>query len=139
MLPSRRTLLRRSLLAAPVLSADLFAPLRAAAQISPSSEQWYWYPFHNLTMKGTSCDTGNTTAWMLVENSPHQGVPLHKHLYEDESFFVISGIFEIIVGGKTTTGGPREHMPMAHATFRTNGRTWVRVAGSCSTSIRPEA
>jgi hypothetical protein len=43
---------------------------------------------------------------MLIENSPHQGVPLHKHLYEDESFFVLSGIFEITVGGKTTTGGP---------------------------------
>ena len=25
---------------------------------------------------------------------------------EDESFFVVSGIFEITVGGKTTTGGP---------------------------------
>jgi len=43
---------------------------------------------------------------MLIENSPHQGVPLHKHLYEDESFFVLSGIFEITMGGETTTGGP---------------------------------
>jgi uncharacterized cupin superfamily protein len=34
------------------------------------------------------------------------GRPLHKHLYEDESFFVLSGIFEITVGGKTTTGCP---------------------------------
>jgi mannose-6-phosphate isomerase-like protein (cupin superfamily) len=106
MLTSRRTLLRHSILAAPVLSADLFALPHAAAEGSLSSEQWYWYPFHNLTMKATSSDTGDTTAWMLIENSPHQGVPLHKHLYEDESFFVLSGIFEITVGGKTTTGGP---------------------------------
>jgi mannose-6-phosphate isomerase-like protein (cupin superfamily) len=106
LLASRRTILRRSLLAAPVLSADLFASLRAAGQVASSSEQWYWYPFHNLTMKATSSDTGNTTAWMLIENAPHQGVPLHKHLYEDESFFVLSGIFEITVGDKTTTGGP---------------------------------
>ena len=97
---TRRTLLRRSLLAAPLLSADLFAPLLTIAQ------GWYWYPFHNLTMKATSSDTGNTTTWMLIENSRHQGVPLHKHLYEDESFFVLSGIFEITVGDKTTTGGP---------------------------------
>jgi mannose-6-phosphate isomerase-like protein (cupin superfamily) len=103
---TRRTLLRGSLLSAPVLSADLFAPWYAAAQVPPPSEQWYWYPFHNLTMKATSSDTGNTTAWMLIENSPHEGVPLHKHLYEDESFFVLSGIFEITVGDKTTTGGP---------------------------------
>jgi mannose-6-phosphate isomerase-like protein (cupin superfamily) len=106
MLASRRTVLRRSLLAVPALSADLFSPLHAAAQASSSSEPWYWYPFHNFTMKATSSDTGNSTAWMLTENSPHQGVPLHKHLYEDESFFVISGNFEITVGGKTTSGGP---------------------------------
>ena len=106
MLASRRTVLRRSILAVPVLSVDLFATLHPAAQAPSSSEQWYWYPFHNLTMKATSSDTGNSTAWMLVENSPHQGVPLHKHLYEDESFFVLSGIFEITVGGKTTSGGP---------------------------------
>ncbi len=90
MLTSRRTLLRHSLLAAPVLSVDLLAPLHAAAEGSVSFEQWYWYPFHNLAMKTTSSDTGNTTAWMLIENSPHQGVPLHKRLYEDESFFVLS-------------------------------------------------
>ena len=103
---TRRTLLRRSLLAAPLLSAGSFVPSLPAADTSSSSEQWYWYPFHNLTMKATSSDTANTTSWMLIENSPHQGVPLHKHLYEDESFFVVSGIFEITVGDKTTIGGP---------------------------------
>jgi mannose-6-phosphate isomerase-like protein (cupin superfamily) len=106
MLTSRRTLLRQSFLAAPVLTADLFALLHVSAEEPSSSDQWYWYPFHNLTMKATSSDTGGTTAWMLIENSPHQGVPLHKHLYEDESFFVLNGIFEITVGGKTITGGP---------------------------------
>jgi len=102
---TRRTLLRRSFLAAPLLSANLFPPLLTAAEVSSTSEQWYWYPFHNLTMKATGSETGNTTTWMLIENSPHQGVPLHKHLYEDESFFVLSGTFEITVGDKTTTGG----------------------------------
>ena len=111
MLASRRSLLRRAALAAPILSADLLAPLAADALIPEPSvpktpEQWYWYPFHNLTLKSTGSDTGNTTAWMLVENSPHQGVPLHKHTYEDESFYVISGVFEITVADKTVTGGP---------------------------------
>jgi hypothetical protein len=80
MLTSRRMLLRHAILAAPVLSADLFALLHAAAEGSSSSEQWYWYPFHNLTMKATSSDTGDTTAWMLIENSPHQGVPVHRQI-----------------------------------------------------------
>ena len=106
MLTLRRTVLRRSLLFLPVLSADLFSTLNAAAQSPSPFEQWYWYPFHNFTIKATSLDTGNSTAWMLIENSPHQGVPLHKHQFEDESFFVISGNFEITVGGKTISGGP---------------------------------
>jgi hypothetical protein len=75
MLTSRRTLLLHSLLAVPVFSADLFGPLHATAEGSSSSEQWYWYPFHNLTMKATSADTGNTTAWMLIENSPGRVSP----------------------------------------------------------------
>jgi len=104
--PTRRTLLRRCLLAAPLAPADLFAPLLAAAPGSSFSDQWYWYPFHNLCIKATSSDTGNTTTWMLIDNSRHQGVPLHKHLYEDESFFVLDGTFEITVGDKTTIGGP---------------------------------
>jgi len=43
---------------------------------------------------------------MLVEDSPRQGVPIHKHSYEDESFFVLSGSFAITVGDKTITVGP---------------------------------
>ena len=102
---TRRSLLRRSLLALLLISADLCVPLLTAAEVSSSSEQWYWYPFHNFTMKATGSETGNTTTWMLIENSPHQGVPLHKHLYEDESFFVVSGNFEITIGDKTISGG----------------------------------
>jgi len=106
MFATRRTVLHCSLLAVPVLTADLFATLPAKSLVPSSPERWYWYPFHNFTMKATGSDTGNSTAWMLIENARHQGVPLHKHLYEDESFFVVSGIFEIIVGGITTSGGP---------------------------------
>lgn len=125
MLASRRNLLRRSLLAVPALSAELLAPMFAAAQASSSSEQWYWYPFHNLTIKATGTDTGNTTTWMLTENSPRQGVPLHKHVYEDESFFVVSGTFEITVGDKTTTGGPGT----LHA--RRNENSWAQGIKTC--------
>ena len=107
---TRRTLLRHSLVAGPLLSAQFFAAPPAKSETTQASEQWFWYPFHNLTMKATSSATGNTTAWMLVENSPRQGVPLHKHVYEDESFFVLSGLFEITVGGETITGGPGTYL-----------------------------
>jgi hypothetical protein len=36
----------------------------------------------------------------------HEGVPFHKHLYEDESFYVIDGLFEISIGDETILGGP---------------------------------
>lgn len=105
--PSRRSLLRSSLVGAPLLSHALLSTLETAAQMpAPSSEQWYWYPGHNLTLKSTAKDTGGTTSWMLVENSPRQGVPFHQHLHEDESFFVVDGLFEITVGDRTVTGGP---------------------------------
>lgn len=102
---TRRDVLRHSLIAAPLLSAKLLA-LADASEERPAREQWYWYPFHNLTMKAKGADTGGTTTWMLVENAPHQGVPLHKHTYEDESFFVVNGTFELLVGEKTIVGGP---------------------------------
>jgi hypothetical protein len=33
-------------------------------------------------------------------------VPFHKHLYEDESFYVLDGLFEISVGDNTISCGP---------------------------------
>jgi glyoxylate utilization-related uncharacterized protein len=43
---------------------------------------------------------------MVVENAPREGAPFHKHLHEDESFYVLDGQFEISVGDATTVAGP---------------------------------
>jgi quercetin dioxygenase-like cupin family protein len=103
---SRRALLQRGAVAAPLFISEVFSPLTASAQAPAPPEQWYWYPGHSLTMKAIAKDTAATCTWMLVENSPQQGVPFHKHLREDESFYVINGLFEITVGDETVTGGP---------------------------------
>ena len=105
----RRAFLRHgafalSSLATSILSAQEPNPATSAA------EQWYWYPGHNLTMNATGKETGNTCTWMLIENSPREGVPFHKHLYEDESFYVVSGRFEITVGERTIEGGPGTYL-----------------------------
>lgn len=73
---------------------------------TPSNEQWYWYPGHTLTIKADGKMTRDVTTWILVENSRHEGVPFHKHLHEDESFYVIDGEFEITISDVTITGGP---------------------------------
>lgn len=104
-MPSRRSLIQQALMAGPFLSGAFTNPSRGSAP-TPANEQWYWYPGHNLTIQSDGKATGKVTTWMLVENSPHEGVPFHKHLYEDESFYVIDGEFEINIGDVTTTGGP---------------------------------
>jgi quercetin dioxygenase-like cupin family protein len=105
MTESRRTILR-TLLTAPAFSSVFLTPSFAMEDGKAPDEQWYWYPFHTLTVKATGNATGGTCSWMLVENSPRQGVPFHKHRYEDESFYVVDGTFEITVGDATVTGGP---------------------------------
>ena len=104
---SRRALLKAGLVASPLLALNLFKPVVVSAAVAPSqSELWYWYPGHSLAIKAAGKDTGGTCMWMLVENSPKEGVPFHKHLNEDESFYVVDGQFEITVGDKTVIGGP---------------------------------
>ncbi len=95
---SRRSLLRQGIVAAPILPGALLSPLFANTQLQAATEQWYWYPGHTFTFKAIAKDTGGTMSWMLIENSPREGVPFHKHLHEDESFFVVDGHFEMTVG-----------------------------------------
>jgi quercetin dioxygenase-like cupin family protein len=103
---SRRKFLKVGLVASSAVLANSFNPLRVAGATSLSSEQWYWYPGHSLCIKAAGKDTGGSCMWMLVENAPREGVPFHKHLNEDESFYIISGDFEITVGDRTISGGP---------------------------------
>ena len=102
---SRRALLKAGLSATPLLALNFAIPsVASAAAFQP--EQWYWYPGHSLSIKAAGKDTGGTCMWMLVENSPREGVPFHKHLKEDESFYVVDGEFEITIDNQTVRGGP---------------------------------
>ncbi len=105
MITSRRTLLKQAAIAAPSLALNVSLPI-FASNAPAQKEQWYWYPGHSLAIKAAGKDTGGTCMWMLVENGPREGVPFHKHLKEDESFYVIDGTFEIEVGDTSVTGGP---------------------------------
>ena len=54
---------------------------------------------------GSVCLSGEDTdgAYCLLEVglAPGMGVPRHTHTHEDESYFVLAGELEVIVGGKT--------------------------------------
>lgn len=105
---TRRTVLRSGALAAPLWLAGGVAGFAADGVAIPKAnpDQWFWFPGHSFCLKSTGADTGGTTAWLMAENAPKQGVPFHKHEREDESFFVFDGTFEITVGDRTVTGGP---------------------------------
>jgi mannose-6-phosphate isomerase-like protein (cupin superfamily) len=46
-------------------------------------------------------DTGGAYCLLEVGLAPGMGVPRHMHTREDESYFVLAGELEVIVGGKT--------------------------------------
>jgi quercetin dioxygenase-like cupin family protein len=107
----RRALLRVSVLAVPCVGSAVSSAAQGGGQdTNDTAEKWYWYPGHLLTVKSSGRETGNTCTWVLNENLPHEGVPFHKHLYEDESFYVVQGLYEITVGDRTMTGGPGTYM-----------------------------
>ena len=103
---------RRGFLKAGPWAVPCMPALLSHAQESQTSEdKWYWYPGPTCsTMKAIGRDTGNTCTWMPNENSPREGVPFHKHIYEDESFYVVQGLYEITVGDRTIKGGPGTYM-----------------------------
>ena len=104
---SRRSLIRTSLVAAPLLLTDLTLPTLALADVPHADpNQWFWFPGHSFCMKATGKDTHGTSGWMMAEAAPCHGVPFHKHKNEDESFLVVDGTFEISVGDTTIAGGP---------------------------------
>jgi uncharacterized cupin superfamily protein len=63
---------------------------------------------------------------MLIENSPKEGVPFHKHLYEDESFYVTDGLFEITIADRSVSGGPGLYASGPRAV----PHRWTNIGGS---------
>ena len=49
----------------------------------------------------SGADTGGTYCVLEVGLAPGMGVPRHTHTREDESYFVLAGELEVIVGSKT--------------------------------------
>lgn len=50
--------------------------------------------------------TGHATSVLMAWHKPGEGPPDHLHSTRDEVFFVLEGIYELIVGDQTATAGP---------------------------------
>jgi quercetin dioxygenase-like cupin family protein len=74
-------------------------------------------------------ETGGAYELMLFVVPPGAGPPPHAHAREDESFYIVAGEFEVLVGGQTQRlkAGDFVHLPrgVPHA-FRNVGDTMGR-------------
>lgn len=102
---SRRRLLRAALSSVPLLlSASAATAARPIEEHTGDPAKWFWIPGHAFTMKAVGSDTGKVCTWMLAESKPREGVVLHKHLREDECFYILDGRYEITIGNQTSVG-----------------------------------
>lgn len=118
---SRRRLLHDALTSAPVLPSILLASI-ASRGTAAVREQWYWYPGHALTMKSTGKDTGGTTTWMLIENSPREGVPFHN-TFTKTSLFTYWTVCSRSPSGIAPSRAQQAPTYTVPDKFRTGGRT----------------
>jgi quercetin dioxygenase-like cupin family protein len=89
------------------------SPMQSTAQLAPK----YLFPTEGerltvidsfVTFKAVGTETGDAFTLLEGENPPGTGVPLHLERYEDETFYVLEGTYEFVLGDEAvelTAGG----------------------------------
>jgi quercetin dioxygenase-like cupin family protein len=87
-----------------------------------------------FSVKISSRDTGGSFAVLAGLVSPNGGPPLHRHLYQDEWFYIVDGKFLFESDGKNIHAGPGDTIFLPHGSSHTlqnvgntAGRTVVTV------------
>jgi quercetin dioxygenase-like cupin family protein len=79
----------------------------AGARVLGAAEgERYWIAGDTLTFKATAADTGGAYTLIEILAAPGEGPPPHIHNNEDETFYVLDGRFEILVGERVIDAGP---------------------------------
>jgi mannose-6-phosphate isomerase-like protein (cupin superfamily) len=78
----------------------------APAYIPAGQGQYFDLGDHRGWGKVGSAQTGGSLLLAEAEADPHGGVPPHTHSREDETFFILSGHFAMMVGGRMIEAGP---------------------------------
>jgi quercetin dioxygenase-like cupin family protein len=104
---------------------------RAAIHLAPDEGRMLWVVGELLTLKLVGSDTDGAFA-LIEEVTPPQGGPHpHMHTREDQTFYVLEGELEFVVGGRAllATAGSVVYGPrgIPHA-FRNVGTTPSRIA-----------
>jgi quercetin dioxygenase-like cupin family protein len=66
----------------------------------------YWFAGNLVTVKAAGEQTRNALTVVEFVNPPGFAPPLHRHLAEDELFYVLSGTAEFRCDGEAFTAGP---------------------------------
>jgi quercetin dioxygenase-like cupin family protein len=97
---------------------------RAAINVAPEEGKMLWVVGELLTLKMVESDTEGAFALIEEVTPPQGGPPPHTHTREDETFYVLEGELEFVVGGRAllATAGSVVHGPrgIPHA-FRNVG------------------
>jgi quercetin dioxygenase-like cupin family protein len=77
----------------------------AHASLSGTGER-IWIVGDTVTFKASAETTGGALTLIECEAAPGGGPPPHVHEREDESFYVLDGEFEILLGDELLHAGP---------------------------------
>ncbi len=81
-------------------------PTNSCYALSKEEGKAYWFLGTVFEVKATGKETGG--AFSLIEeiNPPGDGPPLHIHMDEDETFYILEGEVTFAVGEKTMRAAP---------------------------------
>jgi mannose-6-phosphate isomerase-like protein (cupin superfamily) len=83
-------------------AADPAAPFLLA----PDEGEALWFLGNLVTLKATAASTGGALTVAHVVNPPGFAPPLHRHVVEDEMFYVLSGTATFRCAGRELLAGP---------------------------------
>lgn len=102
----------------------------SAIAISPAGEFRRVNAFGQIDLRIVAPATeGEMAVWETIV-APDAGPPLHIHTREDETFYILAGLFQIWVGDRTVLAAPGATMFLPRGiphTFRNIGKTDGRI------------
>lgn len=87
--------------------------------VPPGEGESIWLLGDLYTFKAVSEDTGGAFALWETTSPPENGPPPHLHHREDESFYILDGELEFLVGDETVRGGPGTFLRIPKGTMHT--------------------
>jgi len=81
------------------------APVRPYV-LGPAEGQAWWFLGNLVTVKASGAQTRGRLTVVEFLNPPGFAPPLHRHLEEDEMFYLLSGTARFQCGGQDLTAGP---------------------------------